>query len=153
MDIRTKCGHVMRVDLFGSPSERKRKAEKYEQNNCHNCQTRVAHDWAEAHKLPMLRGTPAQVAWAHDVRRGILAEADKLETQVLELRMRAENAPPEKFALVPKSLALVDKTLTALNALRSANQAGWWLDRRMEHATSHDANILRDAVALVNAGR
>ena len=74
------CGHEAQVKVRGATPTRERKLDFERQRICHLCaiekQRSEAEVAAEAEELPVLIGTPKQVAWAMKLRHKALTDAE-----------------------------------------------------------------------------
>lgn len=110
VEVRYRCGHVGRAQIYGTSAERKRKAGWIERQLCPECKKADtlarAEIWERQNRLPEMDGTPAQVEWARQVRYKMFQDVDF-----------KRRAPGEKELLLSR---LGDKP------------ARWWLDNRDE---------------------
>lgn len=71
-EINHTCGHTETVQLFGKCSERERKIEWMERQECPECRRKHEAEKAakitEGMELPELTGSDKQVAWANSIR-------------------------------------------------------------------------------------
>lgn len=74
-EINYTCGHTSTVQLFGKCSERERKIEWMERQECPECRRKREAEEAvkvtEGLELPELEGSEKQVAWAKMKKSGI----------------------------------------------------------------------------------
>lgn len=82
-EIRHSCGHVESVDICGTNvnGERERRASWLASRPCRECilADRVARNGKDG--MPILVGSPRQVAWALDIRAEMLGKIDELATR------------------------------------------------------------------------
>ena len=132
-----KCGHTLQV-RNPQPFQQEREAAKL----CRTCYIRAQQEDADkiarrfAFKegdLPVLRGTPKQVAWAETIRLHKLAEVEALVS-----RLRGATTDLQKRATFNV------KIRQAMRGLAWVEEAEWWIDRRNYGAEL----ILRDAIPL-----
>lgn len=76
------CGHSgERYQAYGKNDGRERQLRAIESHPCPECLKQAAEQSAKANGLPMLVGSPKQIAWASDIRERALRllPADKTE--------------------------------------------------------------------------
>ena len=125
------CGHQERVNVPSAGRRRegllawhakqpcrmcRREAERKARAEAHQVAGEKARAEAAAAGLPPLEGSERQVAWAEQIRRGILVEADKILAE-------ASGDPVRLAALAP-----------AAQEVRGRISAQWWIKRRYESA-------------------
>lgn len=112
-DITYTCGHSARVQIYGSASDRARKADAEEAKLCRACyllqQRRAAQSEAESNGLPTLTGTEKQVDFALVIRAQFVRACTGLDA-------------PDTFAIA------VDYVIGHIT--HSQASAAWWIDRR-----------------------
>lgn len=120
--ITRSCGHAEEINLFGPYAERQRRREYEARRLCRACWARrreevgaAAADSNAAAGLPPLEGTERQIAWAEQIRAGIIAR-DLAGVRTALARI----ADPEQRQLAERWLA----------AVLGQREAGWWIDRR-----------------------
>ena len=129
------CGHAGTLELFGPYAERQATLAREARRLCRTCweAQRAAEAPAPDPSLPVLTGSPKQIAWAERIRREQLAAIDALLAQsaIRDVGMR-------------------DKVLAAL---RGQTAASWWIDRRLASALALLEEISRSVVASAQAIR
>lgn len=112
------CGHEGDVQIYGSGSDRERKARKYGYYLCPDCKYQEARqrvadarEKAQAAGIPELTGSIKQVAWADNIRTQIMSQYDVSKKQI-----------PDN--LQPALDYLMDRIV------KTHGSASWWIDRR-----------------------
>lgn len=81
------CGHWgERYQAYGPHAGRERQLAAIEAHQCPECRKEAADKIAQEAGLPMLTGSPKQIAWASDIRERAMRllpteRADKLRTE------------------------------------------------------------------------
>lgn len=108
-DVTHSCGHEVTVDLVGKESERQWRIRNMEQECCEACAAERAAAKNLEYGLPDLIGSPAQIAWANQIRIGcfewyeqnLYKNQDKLgaafEEELIIYRHFKENSRSAKF--------------------------------------------------------
>jgi hypothetical protein len=128
-EITHRCGHISNIDLFGPRPERERKVEWLESQQCQQC--RLVEDGARAAEanaadnLPVIVGSPKQVAWAEQIRRKALDHAARVRQ--VDPGALAAAMKPEIIALGTEYVQTYEATMTKL---RTETSARWWIDNR-----------------------
>lgn len=126
-EINHTCGHTSTVQLFGKCSERERKIEWMERQECPECRRkREAEEAAkitEGLELPELEGSEKQVAWANCIRARFAEEISSNE--------KYQNGNPMKV-------------------LKSVTSAKTFIDNRDSTLYGFLTGILRQNPALMN---
>ncbi|WP_347246159.1 hypothetical protein [Thermogutta sp.] len=113
-EVKRACGHVEKVELFGPHKDREWRLKKEAEKKCLQCRANTA-----VPGLPMLEGTPKQVAWANDIRSNILRQVESLRSEID--RLFPDHPETEKVTRAIEGFVaeLVTKT-----------SASWWIDNR-----------------------
>jgi len=121
-EAKFKCGHTEIVQLYGPKKKRTWKLEQFQYELCPACRqaereqkNQQAAAANAAAGLPVLEGTPKQVAWAESIRAEILSGEEEVRA-----RIAAPNAPADQVALAEK----------ALKRVRNQSSAAWWIEHR-----------------------
>lgn len=128
-----KCGHEELVELFGKGSERQRKIDRMESEECPECRAEHAVERDRAMGLSELQGSPKQVAWASDIRQ------EMLDRVASEVRERVQSYTFEwSRGLMPENVSenyfgaqiLDSEIIDVLRGLKTERSAKWFIDNR-----------------------
>lgn len=127
------CGHVETIQIYGTDAhdERKRTAAYEATRQCYECYTvdrdarraveaETATSLAQERGLPVLTGSPKQIAWAEKIRADVLAA----HADAMTVRAAAPNAGPASAARQEWWIA------TTTEVLVRPVEAKWWIDNR-----------------------
>jgi hypothetical protein len=116
------CGHEgERIQLYGPHAQREAKLEAMGRQECPACRAAKARSEAQSAGLPALVGSEKQVAWASDIRKGLIPR----EETVLAALRAAPSA--ENQALRDVAISAAERVL---EGMRSQASARWWIDHR-----------------------
>ena len=111
-----KCGEEFRVQLYGKIKDREWKIDNYTWI-CEDCKAKMAEEAAKVAKesgLPELKGSAKQIAWAEQIRQGILNQKINQYRAAFQKELDPENEEVKK----------------ALDAVRNKEWAPWWINHR-----------------------
>lgn len=137
------CGHTgERYQAYGHHSGRERELERIESHPCPSCRAAEAQEQGKAGGLPALTGSDKQIAWAGDIRAGMVRAGEQLLT---ELRSAPASGDGEE-----KKARAVGAAEGALVEMRGHTDARWWIDHRNEAVVREAARrALLDVTQLV----
>lgn len=119
-----RCGHDgERLQMYGPMKNRARRLEAMEREDCPECRVRAVQEEAEKEGLPLLTGSPKQIAWAGQIRKSWLRKAE-------DFRVEIENKPTttqEEFKIKATILAEIDRLWLAARERTSSRE---WIDAR-----------------------
>lgn len=118
-EITHSCGCTETVNICGTNAhgERDKRIAWLSSIPCRECEARAAAERAADAGLPELSGTPKQVAWALDIREGIMAKIDGFA---------------EKFTGVPGQGGRVAAVYEAMRAeIAGETSAKWFIDHQV----------------------
>jgi hypothetical protein len=124
------CGHDHVYNLFGKASDRDRKSEWLTGKVCPACQkadtlqaravaAEAGKQLGEEMGLPALVGTEKQIAWAEQIRGGVIPALQKAQAKFEGLTPKNDQENGIKIA-----------GLTLVNDLYGKTSASWWIDAR-----------------------
>lgn len=141
--INRSCGHEEQIQIYGTNAhgERDRTAAYEAERDCTDCyQVRIARERREANALaaeqataqglPVLTGSPKQIAWAETLRAQAMDKvaAERDEIRRLTSRAAAGAGPTGGFyALMRENSAALDHIEAKL---REITNSRWWIDNR-----------------------
>lgn len=132
--ITHSCGHEEMVELFGKGSERERKIAQMESRECAECRARHATERDEARGYAVLDGSPKQVAWASDIREGMLNRvASEVAAKVRAYDMDwSRGKMPEAMGDESYfSAQILDSIiLDVLSGIEGESSAKWFIDNK-----------------------
>lgn len=132
-DITYSCGHAGRLNLIGKVKDRERRIEWLESSGeCPDCfkarkeqerqaKSKAAKQAAIEQELPILAGTPKQVAWAERLRQECLTRLEEVTANEDRIRSSLGNDPHKYTAF-----------LRAVESIYAEDTARWWIDNQRE---------------------
>lgn len=137
------CGHSgPRYQSYGPHDRRKRRHAAMESQPCSECRAKNAAEKDGASGLPALKGSPKQVAWASDVREGLLAEWERQieAAEKLCVRVKADERSMAEDTVVCARRRLAER--------REQNEAKWWIENRdAKSPLLEEALVRREAMS------
>lgn len=122
-EVERLCGHIEIVNLYGKTKARENRLEWEAKKNCADCykqkqqqiyarQAELAAQESQEKGLPALIGTPKQVVWAENIRKGIVQEVEGFLERYEKLR---ESPQVQQF----------------ITRLYGKAEAKWWIENRV----------------------
>lgn len=128
VSVLKECGHYVRIGVSGTPEARAAVVRDQERGRCFECikLDRVAalQKLAEDEHLPELRGTPRQILWAEQIRRGKL---DGFEVRARRITSILRTIKGKHAA---EAAELVGYVELARQAVRQRARAAFWIDNQ-----------------------
>lgn len=111
MTVTYRCGHTECKQLYGPTSQREYKLAQMGRKDCPECRAKAEPEDG----LPMLEGSPKQIAWANDIRERWIAST---------------------LARVPAGHPQAATCQAAVTeAAAGQAEAAWWIDHQAEIST------------------
>lgn len=132
--IKMVCGHTETHEIYGPMKDRPRKATAISYRQCHDCNSNdnlqrgaQAATANAAAGLPILKGSPKQIAWAESIRETALAEDAEWLAVTLDVgrkQVEAGEGTEAQYDLLAAQLN------GGYAALRHEASATYWIDSR-----------------------
>jgi hypothetical protein len=138
------CGHEGIVVVFGNRQQRDRKVKWLAERPCRECyeadlavkraaESAEAAEKAKATGLPILQGSPKQIAWAESIRAKALASKDNNPIVSDEEFYGSNEEAAKRFGWDVEDFkiackAIYDAAHAARGALLKQDDAKWWID-------------------------
>ena len=119
------CGHEgPRYQSYGPYERRNRRHATIESRPCPDCLAKAAGAKAKESGLPVLKGSPKQIAWAADIRENLLKFWEK---QLVTAEALLEDVADKDKA---KARAVVEGAIRRSDEYRAHIEARWWIENR-----------------------
>ena len=146
--ITFSCGHEDTIVLFGNSRERARKAKWLAERKC-SCyeaelaaqrasESAEATEKAKASGLPILQGSPKQIAWAESIRAKALASEGNNPLNKPDDEDAKQDAQRNGWSFEDVKIAhkaILDAEQAARGELLKQSDAKWWIDHNHLVAT------------------